>query len=77
MLFLWVLPVAIIFTIIVVNATIVSVMTVIIIMIPMVVTAIIITILIPMIVIRNTSIQCLLTIIMPRLLNAVDFKACK
>ena len=62
MLFLRVLPIAIIITIIVEAV---------------VITAIIITFLIPMIVIRNTSMQCLLTIIIPCLLNAVDYCACK
>lgn len=76
MLFLRVLPAAIIITIVFVTTTIVSVMTITII-VEAVVIAAIITFFIPMIVIRNTSMQCLLTIIIPCLLNAVDYCACK
>ena len=76
MLFLRVLPVAIIITIIVVTITILSVMTITIVVEAVVITANIITFFIPMIVISSTFMHRLRAI-MPCLLHAVEYCACK
>ena len=76
MLFLSVLSVAIIFTIVVVVTTIVCIMTITVIVKAVVITAIIITFFIPMIVISSTFMHRLRAI-MPCLLHAVEYCACK